>query len=616
MLTIYVAYNKMDKTNLYVISNGSTELYPENTLTSFTNKLPTTFDFGSDSYELGIQSIGFASRFKNVKLPDNHLAPSLIVSNCQVKERIGQCIDTELNKLYGCDVPVDFQIGETHDNCNTWEYFLDDREYTLNDVKKLCNKINADTGLVAEIDDNRMTISVSDEQMIRFKFFWVMMHKSFKDSFGFHSIHLASKLRKGYISPRLPEILRHLEFVNIDSKVHLERKARYKGEDYFVYLVSKRPHKSSVGEVSYLDTGLASEKFDLSQPFYPKYIRVICDNIVPQISDNTYSKDLLIFSPDYTLQEDYTFKEIECIDFIPLLNKSLSNIKIKLVDEENQQLQLYSGHATIIKLILKKMSQTKSFNIRLTSAPNAEFPDNKLSHFKVKLPAPVSLNKSWKVCVNTISHPSIFATFIDSKKGRSIIVTNNTTNDVRRLEFNKGEVYTEAMLSSQIDRWMQEYDMGTCELEGSLITFKFNFPALIVMPAAIAHILGYNGTIQKPFTTIDVTNTSLMIDNQYVLKFGFPMDLNYLKPNYIMLYSNIVKSTIIGSAFTKIMRIVPVPETKLQYVLSEFKHRDYYDLENYEISIIEVQLRAHDGKFINFCGDQDIILDLEFSEVI
>jgi len=83
-----------------------------------------------------------------------------------------------------------------------------------------------------------------------------------------------------------------------------------------------------------------------------------------------------------------------------------------------------------------------------------------------------------------------------------------------------------------------------------------------------------------------------------------------------MLYSNIVKSTIIGSAFTKIMRIVPVPDSKFQYVLSEFKHRDYYDLENYEINIIEVQLRAHDGKFINFCGDQDVILDLEFSELI
>jgi len=62
------------------------------------------------------------------------------------------------------------------------------------------------------------------------------------------------------------------------------------------------------------------------------------------------------------------------------------------------------------------------------------------------------------------------------------------------------------------------------------------------------------------------------------------------------------------------MRIVPIVDSKFQYVLSEFKHRDYYELENYELNIIEVQLRSHDGKFINFGGGQDIILDLEFSQ--
>jgi len=602
----------MEVTNLYVISNANSDIYPDNTLTNFTNKLPTTFEFSSEKYEIGIQSIGFASKFKNIKLPDNSKVPSLIVTNCQVKDRLGQCIDTELNKLYSCDVPVDFQIGESHDLCQTWEYFLDDREYKIGDLEALCSKISNDTGLIAAIEDGRMSIRLHDIQMIKFKFFWFMMHKSFKDSLGFDSVHIASKQRNN--NPNISEIMRHLEFVSINSKTHLERKARYKGEEYYVYLISKKPFKSASGEITYDDTCLVSTEFDLSEPFYPKYIRVVCDNIQPQIINNTHSKDLLIFSPDYTLQEDYTFKEIECIDFIPLLNQSLSTIKIQLLDEDNQHLQLYAGHATIIKLILRKMSNAKTFNIRLTSAPNNDFPDNKLSQFKVKLPAPVNLDKSWKVCVNTISHPSVFATFIDAKKGRSIIFTNYSTFDTTRFEFHKGIVYTEEALVSQLDQWMGENGVGECERTGNTISLKLNFKASIYMPASLAHILGYNGPIQKPFTTINFINDSLKVGDKYVQNFELPMNLSYLRPNYIMLYSNIVKSTIIGGSFTKIMRIVPIVDSKFQYVLSEFKHRDYYELENYELNIIEVQLRSHDGKFINFGGGQDIILDLEFSQ--
>ena len=70
----------MNQDSIYVFSNGGQAYFPSNTLTNFTNKFPIPLKL-NETYEIGIQSIGFSSLFRNVLTPAND-APSLIVTNC------------------------------------------------------------------------------------------------------------------------------------------------------------------------------------------------------------------------------------------------------------------------------------------------------------------------------------------------------------------------------------------------------------------------------------------------------------------------------------------------------------------------------------------------------
>ena len=73
----------MQSTNhLYVISNGSTTLFPDNSLTKFTNSLPNVFEFGENyNIRISVESIGFSSKFGNILTPENK-KPSIIISIC------------------------------------------------------------------------------------------------------------------------------------------------------------------------------------------------------------------------------------------------------------------------------------------------------------------------------------------------------------------------------------------------------------------------------------------------------------------------------------------------------------------------------------------------------
>lgn len=97
------------------------------------------------------------------------------------------------------------------------------------------------------------------------------------------------------------------------------------------------------------------------------------------------------------------------------------------------------------------------------------------------------------------------------------------------------------------------------------------------------------------------------------LKFEKRINLSYLKPHYIMVYTNIVSKSIVGGTMSNILKVVPIRNVDDYYVIADIQHKDYYELQNTEIDTIEVQLRSHDGEPINFASDVPTILNLEFS---
>ena len=69
-----------------------------------------------------------------------------------------------------------------------------------------------------------------------------------------------------------------------------------------------------------------------------------------------------------------------------------------------------------------------------------------------------------------------------------------------------------------------------------------------------------------------------------------------------------------GGSQSNILKIVPIKSsTDDNYIISDFKNKEYYELQNTEVTSIEINLRSHDGQLINFANYQDTILNLEFS---
>ena len=57
----------------------------------------------------------------------------------------------------------------------------------------------------------------------------------------------------------------------------------------------------------------------------------------------------------------------------------------------------------------------------------------------------------------------------------------------------------------------------------------------------------------------------------------------------------------------------PVQRAHTEFL--EFKNKHFIELLNTQISEIEIYLRTQDGELIEFAGDKDVIVNLEFSNV-
>ena len=107
--------------------------------------------------------------------------------------------------------------------------------------------------------------------------------------------------------------------------------------------------------------------------------------------------------------------------------------------------------------------------------------------------------------------------------------------------------------------------------------------------------------------------TVLNVVDKLDIIFTGGINLGYLKPEYIIAYCNIVQPSIIGGNYANILRIIPILKDKSDYMLQEFKNKNFLPLLNTEVSEIEINFRSHDGLLLNFFGKDDVILNLEFS---
>lgn len=652
----------MSEQIIYLMSNGGGKAYPDNTLTKFRNKFPAPLEI-NNKYEIGVQAFGFSSLFKNIKTPINKTLPSLIITDCQRRAKVGSCV---FYGARGCEGIITFDFlsrktqcglevtndasgrtclqsaimhrricsndgGCTNDNqtagsrptdvgptsnnstdCTYWFYYLDsDSYFGPNELEDLKRQIRGDTGLVLTYEDGRLMFDNNKDDQRSQRYLFIMFHPTFQETFKFQrALDFKSYMKALGVEG-------HPYLVTMDGKMRTERIATYRYTKYFVYQVAK----AYIRPDAFIDHRIISAKISLDRPNYPKYIKIMSEQIVPQILNSTFSSVLLIFSPDYKLNERYTFREIEAIDFVPLLNSTISEFSIKVVDENDQQLDLVSGHATVVKLILKEMPIDKtSFNVRLTSSQSIEYTDNSSSRFRVQLPTPLNLNENWRVAINSISHPTTFATFLNEQEHRIFFYKTEEDAVIYKHIFQKGHIYSETELARELDTFLRTKNIGSCSYVLDRMQMLFSKTGKLAISDSAARVLGFSRKSVKEKQVFSFLDKSSLDFNkstgEFLLRGDYKPNLSIMSPNYIMIYSDIVKSTIVGGEFTKLLRIAPIKQSELGYSITEFRNKEKYELDHYEIKSIDIMLCAHDGDLIDFVSNQEVIINLEFSNYL
>ena len=611
------------KQSLYLISNACADIYEENSLVDFKNKIPTTIQVGrNEGIEVALSYLGISNNFKNIYTPPNNL-PSFMISNCFLPE-IG------LENGRPVQIPVRFMFWDKEDGneyipCKWFKYHFENKYYSLDDIKKYFQDVSAETKTNIEFtDDMRLEIKSKPLTMNNF---WILIHKTMIDSFNFKNVDVKTEVE--FIDNPNVQIY---NVVTGDGSTTVLRKSYYKGELYYTYRIKAR---TSQKEKDYF---LTSDESNILERIYPSVIKVVCDNVSPQIFNSTYSRDLVVFCPDFAKKEEYSAIEFSSKQYVPISNTNISEFSIKLVDQNNYPIQLLPGPATLLKMDLRlRRPEKKSFNIRLTSDVTSEYPENNNSIFKVKLPSQIQLNRNWRVSLTSISNPNVYSTLLEDESTRSIAFRQISPIKNKSVKFSiphHRKIYTAKELLTFIHTKLQESNIGAAEIEDEKCIFTFESDMIVIASNYLLKILGYHGFINEEkkvslllFTQRENHELSYLCDKthkilpnddgNFEISFENRIDLDYLKPNYIIIYSNIVSKSIIGGIMSNILKVVPIKANNNEYyVISDFKHKEYYELQNTEIGDIEIHLRSHDGLPINFASYQDTILNLEFSNYL
>ena len=339
--------------HLYVISNGSTRTYPDNSLTQFCNQLPNVITVeNNENIRLSLEAIGFCCKFRNLVVPEHAKTPSVIVTDIGLfNSSCMLALPKDLIRAKVCMNRYKFDF----DNIGGYkvifkEYFLEDRWYTEENVKEMCETNNKDNLVNWYFIDKKLLI----ESNI-YKDYWILIHPTFLESFNMTTDSFLE-------TPEWLELIsKEVNSRIFDRDIYnniFQRIVTYKGEPYFGFYLNMNASKI-----------VGKECKNLHKEKIPEIIKVRSSVISSQIYNDTHSKDLIVFCPDFkNIKGNYYYKEFDQIQKIKLENTTLSNVDISLRDENDKKLQLLPGVPTIVKLKFEKVRMdNKSFNVRLTS---------------------------------------------------------------------------------------------------------------------------------------------------------------------------------------------------------------------------------------------------------
>lgn len=393
--------------SIFVFSNGSTEIYPDNKLTNFKNKFPISME-EKQKYQIAVQGICLSQNFRRVLSPPSSNQCNIIVF--LKKDDLSEF--SIVNGYYHilreeCLASKTFTFDESNSS-------------TMEQIKTFFTEINYFISFVTKTDyanhfcfEGRQENLLTIRNQTRKKNLYIALHPVTIKSFN---------IPKPSIINSLPEIIHKQERVKLDivknnflnfyiqGEYNEEilsyqpniRKLRINGFDYYCFKITED-----------IATNVRGTRNMKENKFSPEFIRINCPQIEEQIFDNGYTRDIICFTPELNETQTHFYQEFKKKQYVSLENTILDSLEIKILDENNIPLQLLPDVPTFVHLKIRRMPyyQDEVINLHISSKPREEYEDNKPHHFKVKLPQDLYVDASYKIALTSINYPCKFATY-------------------------------------------------------------------------------------------------------------------------------------------------------------------------------------------------------------
>lgn len=658
------------KNSIFVLSNGSTDVYPNNTLTSFKNKFPISLQQKRKRYQIAVQGICMSQKFKHIISPSKSNEFSVLIlkkkdDRTQLKVNNGRVFITT----------DEFHIKEIT--------FNDDNSSSIKQITTVFNAINkfisseTNYSYFSLINNNLLQISNQEATP-----FYVCCHSTFIKSFG---IPQASELKK------LPKQIKEYSY-NEDEFNKLLHVFENNYEDLYATTDIPNIKKINFSPIftlaNYESCDYACFKIiektsswlrgtrDITNKYLPRIIKINSPQIEEQIFNNEFTRDIVCFAPvlDLDGNQDCYYQEFKNKQYVTLENTIFDSLEIKLLDENNQQLELLTGVATFIHLKLRRMTNRdeESISLHLSSEPTKGYETNKPHKFKVKLPQEIYVDDTYKLALTSLNYPCNFVTY--PKDEYCIMALKHSITKESPLTFTSESFgfklpkksYTSESLVKTIHRFLRDNNLAIAYLgrqnkvDISLNTFIGNGidEITFLFSKSLMHIIGYNDTFDfekdhdfnttakiklKPFeessdeiykinnSTVfynhenyvpihvakfnKIINQGIRVSSQYnqILECDEYPNLTYLHPKYLMIYLNVLNPSLVGGEFLKILKILPIKYSHTLFYIEDIDSKDYISLQNNVLNVLEFEIRGHDGEFICFPDNYNVLLNLKLS---
>ena len=432
-----VQNENLKQTCVTLISNGSSVIYPDNSLSSFSNKLHRTISLNPSEYNyVALQEIGVSLNLANVKVPIKK--PSLIYfewnldifSAYHPNQMFDLEYDDELKELFYfgynsindalfINYPNEFGISsikseiedkyytpstlleklKSYENIYSSDKLRLSFEFNEDEITKfyLKQKWGSGTNIPSFLNQFTIKCNVINNFVDDKDFLGLLIHKNLAKA-----LKLTRYFRSRKISGTGP-------FAGVTDAQHVFKRAgnsieappciKLDKESYFLYFLSG--NEEIRGDLFY-DNKIFSDDNDI--------INVDSNLLDPYILNEKYCSTIATFS-NTANQNKFMYYSPDNPIYYKLRSNEIQHINIRILDKDYNQVRLYKDTPTIVKLIIKsdvEMDFTRNLRVS-NSANNISNFKNKNSLFRVNIPTnEIFQSETSLLSISSITYPNRF----------------------------------------------------------------------------------------------------------------------------------------------------------------------------------------------------------------